>query len=225
MLSSNFTGNAVIAFLNAQGLFGTTGGRYFTNAVDTRTQGVDLNLRYRWQFESAGRLTATAGINVNDTKVTRIAPTPPQLAAIGMTTPIFDILESVRMEEGQPKNIINLALTHDFRKWTTTLRTVRYGEVSAVASGADGWTPARIAATTPGFKVRFAPAIPGSPAGNQAVIQDFEAKWITDLDVAFRITPRLTVAVGTNNLFNVYPTKNIASTPAFLGNDNAGAFP
>lgn len=225
VLSSNFTGNAVIAFLNTQGLFGTTGGRYFTNAVNTRTQGVDLNLRYRLELESAGRLTATAGININDTKVTRVANTPPQLAAIGVTTPIFDILELVRMEEGQPKNIFNLALTHDFRKWTTTLRTVRYGEVSAVASGADGWTAARIAATTPGYKVRFAPAIPGSPAGNQAVIQDFEAKWITDLDVTYRITRKLSVAVGANNLFNVYPTKNIASTPVFLGNDNAGVFP
>lgn len=225
VLSSNFTGNAVIAFLNAQGLFGTTGGRYFTNAVDTRTQGVDLNLHYRFDFETAGRLTATAGINFNDTKVTRFAATPPQLAAIGVTTPLFDVLELVRMEEGQPKNIFNLALTHDFKKWTTTLRNVRYGEVVAVASGADGWSQARIDATTPGYKVKFADAVPGSPAGNRAVIQSFKAKWITDLDIAYHITRKLTVSVGANNLFDIYPTKNIASTPAFLGNDNAGVFP
>lgn len=225
VLSSNFTGNAVIAFLNSQGLFGTTGGRYFTNAVNTRTQGVDLNVHYRLDFENAGRLTATAGINFNDTKVTRFAATPPQLAAIGVTTPLFDVMELVRMEDGQPKNIFNFTLVHDFKKFTTTLRNVRYGEVSAVASGVDGWTQPRIDAITPGFKVRLASPIPGSPVGNQVVVQDFEAKWITDLDLAYHVTKKLTVAIGANNLFNIYPTKNVASIPTYLGNDNAGVFP
>lgn len=225
VLSSNFTGAAVINFLNAQGLFGTTGGRYFTNAVDTRTQGVDLNTRYRFNFATAGSLTATAGININDTKVTHFASTPPQLAAIGVTTPLFDILELVRMEEGQPKNIINVALTYDWKKWSVMLRNVRYGEVAAVATGADGWSQARIDALTPGYKVRLSPPIPGSPAGNQVVTQTFDAKWITDLDLTYRITRKLSVAIGANNLFAVYPTKNIASTSAFLGADNAGIFP
>ncbi len=36
----------------------------------------------------------------------------------------------------------------------------------------------------------------------------FSAKWITDLDAAYDLTKHLTVALGANNLFNVYPDKN-----------------
>src|SRR5690606_22148496 len=35
-LSSNLTGNAVRALLESRGIFGLNGGRYFTNAIDTR---------------------------------------------------------------------------------------------------------------------------------------------------------------------------------------------
>ncbi|AZC16855.1 TonB-dependent siderophore receptor [Pseudomonas sp. CMR5c] len=35
----------------------------------------------------------------------------------------------------------------------------------------------------------------------------YSAKWITDLDVAYDVTQNLTVAVGANNLFDVYPDK------------------
>jgi iron complex outermembrane receptor protein len=38
--------------------------------------------------------------------------------------------------------------------------------------------------------------------------RDFKAKWITDLDVAYKLTPSVTVALGANNLLNVFPTKN-----------------
>ena len=37
VLSENLIGAAVTSFLEAHGIFGVTGGRYFTNAVDTRT--------------------------------------------------------------------------------------------------------------------------------------------------------------------------------------------
>jgi iron complex outermembrane receptor protein len=36
----------------------------------------------------------------------------------------------------------------------------------------------------------------------------FSAKWITDIDAAYDLTDHLTVALGANNLFNVYPDKN-----------------
>ncbi len=35
----------------------------------------------------------------------------------------------------------------------------------------------------------------------------YSAKWITDLDVAYDVTDNLTVALGANNLFDVYPDK------------------
>lgn len=225
VLSSNFTGAAVQAFLIANGQGQASGGRYFTNAVDTTTKGVDLNFRYTLGTEGYGKYVFTAGANFNETEITRFSPTPPQLAAIGVTTPLFDIEQLTRIETGQPKNTINLGVNWSREKWSINLRNVRYGEVESLASGVDGWTAARIAALTPGYSVRFADPIPGSAAGNQVVIQKFDPKWITDLDVTYRHTKNLSLSVGANNLFDIYPTKNVASTAAYQGSDNVGIFP
>ncbi|GAB7529450.1 TonB-dependent receptor [Pseudomonas sp. 3A(2025)] len=45
-------------------------------------------------------------------------------------------------------------------------------------------------------------------ATNPATDQHYSAKWLTDLDIAYAITPRVTLALGANNLFNVYPDKS-----------------
>lgn len=225
VLSSNFTGVAVSNFLVAQGLPAVGGGRYFTNGVDTTTEGVDVTLRYKLDLKKDGKVTFTASGNSNKTKVTRFKPTPPQLAAIGITTPLFDLTEKTRMEKGQPRNSVNLIVNYDVKDWSFMLRNVRYGEVSAVAF--TGASQALIDALTPGYKVAFADTVPAG--ANKQVIQTFEAKWITDLDVTYRFNKQLTASVGVNNLFNVYPTENIRSKVvggvAFSGSDNVGIFP
>jgi iron complex outermembrane receptor protein len=41
----------------------------------------------------------------------------------------------------------------------------------------------------------------------------FDPKWITDLDITYLLTSRLSVSVGANNLFNIYPRRQ---SPAFI---------
>jgi iron complex outermembrane recepter protein len=229
VLSSNYTGTAVTNFLVARGLPAVGGGRYFTNAVDTRTSGVDLTARYVLKTNDTGKFTFTAGANVNETKITKYKPTPPQLAALGITTPLFDLTEQTRMAKGQPRDNINVMITYDLKNWSFMLRNVRYGRVSGVAFTNE--TAAQIAALTPGYDVSFADTVPVSTANpaNKQVIQTFEAKWITDLDITWRFSKQFSVSVGANNLFDVYPTQNIRSRvvngAAFTGSDNVGIFP
>ena len=230
VLSSNYTGAAVTNFLTSQGLPAVGGGRYFTNAVDTKTEGLDVTLRYKLNLKEAGKVTLTGSANVGSTKVTKFKPTPPQLAALGITTPLFDLTEKVRMEKGQPRNVLNFIANYEINKFTFQLREVRYGEVSAVALGNNGGiNQANQDALLGGYKVQLVDPVPGSAAGNKQVIQTFDAKWITDLDVSYRFNKQLTVSVGANNLFNIYPTENIRSKvvngTAFTGSDNVGIFP
>jgi iron complex outermembrane recepter protein len=225
VLSSNFSGGPIGPFLAANGQGQANGGRYFTNAVDTETKGVDINLRYTWEPEGLGKLTATAGVNFNQTDATRISATPSQLTALGVVTPLFDIVEKVRMEDGQPKNVFNIGLNWVFNDFTVFLRNVRYGAVSAAQSDASGWIAARNAALSPGFDIELVSPAPGAPAGNMVPVQTFSAKWLTDLDVTYRYDDRTTFSLGANNLFDVYPDQNIASTSQWLGSDNAGIFP
>lgn len=84
--------------------------RYFSNTADTRTTGVDASARYVWQWEGGDRLTATLGYNRNKTELTRVASTPEQLLALGVRTPLFDITERTRVEKGQPRDNLTLAL-------------------------------------------------------------------------------------------------------------------
>ena len=225
VLSSNFIGAPVVNFLVSRGLPAVGGGRFFTNAVDTKTEGVDVTLRYALKLDNAGKLTLTASGNSNKTNVSKFKPTPSQLAALGITTPLFDLTEKIRMEKGQPRNTINLIANYDVGAWSFMLRNVRYGEVSTVAF--TGATQAQIDALTPGYNVAFADTVPAG--ANKQVIQTFDAKWITDLDVTYRVSKQLKVSLGMNNLFNVYPTENIRSKvvggAAFSGSDNVGIFP
>jgi iron complex outermembrane receptor protein len=230
VLSSNYTGAAVTNFLTSQGLPAVGGGRYFTNAVDTKTEGADVTLRYKLNLKEAGKLTLTGSANFGSTKVTKFKPTPPQLAALGITTPLFDLTEKIRMEKGQPKNVLNFIANYEIKKFSFQLREVRYGEVSAVALGNNGGiNQANQNALLGGYKVQLVDPVAGSAAGNKQVIQSFAAKWITDLDVTYRVTKQFTVSVGANNLFNVYPSENIRSKvvngTAFTGSDNVGIFP
>ncbi len=128
VLSGNFTDVSVRNFLAANGFPGVGGGRYFTNAIDTKTKGVDVILGYGTSFGKATSLRVTAGYNANTTKVTRISNTPPVLAAFQST--LFDRVEQARIEAGQPKNNLNLMGVLSVNRATVTLRTQRFGEVT-----------------------------------------------------------------------------------------------
>jgi len=229
VLSSNFTGAPVIALLATQGITGIGGGRYFTNAVDTTTEGLDISGRYTWKTTDAGKFILTAGYNHNKTKADKVKQAPANLAAI-TTTPLFDLTETIRLEKGQPRDNFNLSGTWEIGKFSILAREVRYGEVSAVPFTSA--TQAQIDALTPGYKVEFRPAVPGSVGGtttNQQIIQTFGAKWLTDLDVTYHYDKNVTFSIGANNLFDVYPDQNIRSKVvngvAFNGSDNVGIFP
>jgi iron complex outermembrane receptor protein len=229
VLSSNFTGTAVINLLASQGITGIGGGRYFTNAVDTETKGFDVSGRYTWKTDALGKFTFTAGYNNNKTKATKIKQANATLAAI-TTTPLFDLTETIRLERGQPRDNVNLSVLWDVDQWSFMVRNVRYGEVSAVQSASAN--AAQIAALTPGYDVELRPAVPGTVGGtttNQQIIQTFGAKWLTDLDVSYRLTKNITLSAGANNVFDVYPDENIRSRivngTAFNGFDNVGIFP
>jgi iron complex outermembrane receptor protein len=229
VLSSNFTGASVIALLATQGITGIGGGRYFTNAVDTTTQGVDISGRYVWKTTDAGKFTFTAGYNHNTTKADKVKQAPANLAAI-TTTPLFDLTETIRLEKGQPRDNLNLSATWEIGKFSILTREVRYGEVSTVQFASA--TQAQIDALTPGYDVELRPAVPGTVGGtttNQQIIQNFGAKWLTDLDVTYHYNKNITVSIGANNLFDVYPDQNIRSKVvngvAFNGADNVGIFP
>jgi iron complex outermembrane receptor protein len=225
-ISSTFQDVRVTNLLAAAGNSGIGGASYLTNAVDTNTVGVDFTAQYILDLAEKGVLTITGGANYNHTTFDRIAPTPESLLALGITTPLFDLTQQIRFTNSSPRDKYLLGLDWMWNRFHVTLNNIRYGKVESVAFAS--LTPARIDAVTPGFDIRLAPTDPAS--ANSQVIQSFSAKIITDLELGYQVTDNLTLSVGVNNLFDVYPDKNIASTVASVaagtnGSDNAGIFP
>ncbi len=132
-LSENLTSTAVRNFLQANGFPGVGGGRYFTNAIDTTTQGVDAIGTYSWQLESSS-LDLTVGYNYNSTDIDRIAPNPAALTAIDPTAVRFGRVELGRFEVGSPKDKVLLGGTWNVGAFAFSATGTRYGEFTVLNS-------------------------------------------------------------------------------------------
>jgi iron complex outermembrane receptor protein len=183
VLSGNFTGGALASLLSE---FGAGSARYFTNAVDTRTRGVDVIANYHRGLGSVGDLRLQAAYNRTKTKLLRISPTPPELAQIlnqtQFTNILFNDTEVRRFTCGQPED--NLRLVADWKKssWGGTIRQSRYGDYCSIEDRT-----------------------------SDGIAQSFHADWVTDLELAYS-RPRFTIGLGSQNLFNKFPDKNILAT-------------
>lgn len=225
-ISTNFQDARVTSLLATNGFPGIGAAAFITNAVDTTTEGIDVTARYRARLSDVDTITATLAGNYNKSTFDRIAGTPQPLAALGITTPLFDLTQQVRFTDSQPRDKITLDLNYSRGPFSIALTNTRYGRVSTVAL--TNRTPAQIAALTSGYDVRLVPSL-GS-ATNSDIVQTFRAKILTDLQVSLRASEQLTFSAGANNIFDIYPDENIGSTVASVaagvnGSDNAGTLP
>lgn len=224
-ISSQFQDARITTLLARNGFPGISAVSYLTNAVDTVTRGIDVTANAHFPF-ATGRLTASFAANLNRTRLTRIAGTPAPLAALGITTPLFDLTQQVRLTDSQPRDKLLLSLAYHSGPTTIRLTNTRYGKVSAVAL--TGRTPAQVAALIPGHDVRLVPVSPTS--ANMDIVQTFGARVLTDIEASYRLTRAITLTAGISNLLDVYPARNLASTPSSVaagtnGSDNAGTLP
>jgi iron complex outermembrane recepter protein len=128
VLSENLTGTGVTAFLAARGFAGVTGGRYFTNAIDTTTEGADLITRYQYDAPGDwGQLTTTVAYNYNKTEIDRIQDNPPQLTAAGLALQRIGRVEIGRITEAPPRSKLILGQDWYLGDYSVRLNATRYG--------------------------------------------------------------------------------------------------
>ncbi|PBJ83529.1 TonB-dependent receptor [Lysobacteraceae bacterium NML93-0399] len=132
-LSANLTSAPVRNYLQANGFAGVGGGRYFTNAIDTTTRGVDLVGTYGWALDNS-RLDLTLGYNYNKTTIDRVAENPASLAAIDPAAVRFDRVERGRFEVGAPRDKVLIGGTWTIGGFEATANATRYGEFSVLGS-------------------------------------------------------------------------------------------
>ena len=122
-LTENLQGSDVVAILTRAGV-NCTSARFFINGIDTRTEGLDIVGSYRMPDFGAGKLTFTAGFNLNRNKITD------RRTFSGFTAArLFARSESFRLTDGQPSNKLNLGLDWELGRFAMTARANRYGKV------------------------------------------------------------------------------------------------
>src|SRR6186713_98029 len=101
---------------------------FFTNAIDTRTQGIDAVISFTDKLGN-GQFALTGAANFNKTNVqgeARVSTiTDPTLQAR-----LFARDEEGRVEEAQPRHKISINLTYKFSKWTFNVRSTNFGKVA-----------------------------------------------------------------------------------------------
>jgi iron complex outermembrane recepter protein len=187
VLSENLTQANVRAYLTSLGFTGVGGGRFFINGVDTTTHGVDVAVTYPFET-GAGRLNMSLAGNFNSTSVDRV-PQTSQLAALNPAPVLFDRVNVLTFEDGDPANKVAAVATWSSSQWGATVRATRYGDV-----------------LSPGTATTFATIAMNLPA-NDVVLQ---ARTLVDLEGRVTLAERFKLALGAENVFDEYPTANPA---------------
>jgi iron complex outermembrane receptor protein len=173
VLSGNFTAPPIAVLLAP---FGANSARFFTNAIDTRTNGVDVTANHRITLGAGGELQLYAGYNNTLTELVGTIATPPQL--VEYASVLFDRIEQRRLECGQPRDNVRLGGAWVGRSLGASINAARFGEFCSFTL-------------------------------NPADDQDFSPKWLTDVEVSYRVSGYL-LGVGAQNLFDVFPDRNTA---------------
>jgi len=145
----------------------------FTNGVDTRTRGVEATATYASDFGDMGRVDWSLGVNYNKTDITKISSLPAAVYNAGFgQTDLLSTNAKDALQTATPR-VKSIANA----LWTkgalsVNLRGTVYGATSQHIQGD------RIYATSIGTTAIF------------------------DLNVGYKLTPKIRFDVGSNNLFN-----------------------
>ncbi|CAN5391464.1 TonB-dependent receptor [soil metagenome] len=129
-LSESLSGPAVTAILQRAGITNASQARFFTNAVDTQTQGFEATGNWRARIGGEGRLSLTVGYAAFDTdprnlRSNPVVPALPLLAAASLNT----------LADAEPRNKLTLSADLQVGRWSITADAARFGRYKAAPVG------------------------------------------------------------------------------------------
>ncbi|MFN0181693.1 MAG: TonB-dependent receptor domain-containing protein [Gemmatimonadales bacterium] len=131
LLGATFDGTSdpvVAQILADSGVTSIVGVQFPTNALDTKTQGIDLTAEYRLPA-AGGVLDLFGAFNYTKNKITRIAPLPAILRGTGtIYTSALDDVTINAIERNRPDRRINLSATYSVGRFHALGRASHYGK-------------------------------------------------------------------------------------------------
>ncbi|HXL09817.1 MAG TPA: TonB-dependent receptor, partial [Gemmatimonadales bacterium] len=134
MLSATFDESATLAYLASHGEPGFGGVQYFTNGLDTRTQGVDVTANLRVSNVGPGALDWTAAVNWTKNEITRVDPVPAVLQGTGEPG-LIDSVTWIGITEERPDWRGTLTGQYSVSRLHALARASYYGKFSSAQPG------------------------------------------------------------------------------------------
>jgi iron complex outermembrane receptor protein len=152
---------------------------YLTNGADTRTRGLDVNATYRVEITSTSKIIFDAAANFNKTVIQDI-----KVNRLGRA--VLNLQQIAFLTTAQPRNAQVFGGTWSNSNLSVGLHGQRYGKIFDQMTFQEG-----------------------PSAFSSSVFQPFTGKsrTLVNLAVDYRVTPKLTLSAGGNNILNTYPTK------------------
>jgi iron complex outermembrane recepter protein len=204
LLGATFDDPATLGILaGVPGFESIDGVQYFTNGLNTRTQGVDVTAGYRVPAGRSGTLDLSAGFNWTQNEIVDVDPLPQVLIDAGSTEPgLLDSVTAIGIEDERPD-------------WRGTLQAnLTLGRFSSLGRFS--------------YFGAFSSAQPGFC---DLCRENYGGKGLADAEVAYQFN-LIKLAAGVRNLFDVYPDQpsstvvvDDAGDTAKDFNDNFGTFP
>ncbi|TGE17180.1 TonB-dependent receptor [Hymenobacter elongatus] len=184
IILSGLFGTGISANLDAALFrYSTDRAQFFTNAVDTRTTGLDLVANYQHEL-GRGSFTVTAAANFNRTSIQGLN-VPANFQSLqnddDANTNYIDPRQLSLIETGSPASKVLLNLGYELGKFNVLVRNTYFGRVEYFDTNTDA---------TNDFGSYFL---------------SFAPRTVTDLIVGYKPLKSLGLTAGVNNLFNVFP--------------------
>ncbi|WPO90165.1 TonB-dependent receptor plug domain-containing protein [Chryseobacterium sp. HR92] len=168
---------------------GINAAQFFTNAIDTETKGLDVVISHNARF-SGFKLDNNFAINLNKTKQVGDIHSAGLLQSPQLEKVYFSEKSRVYLEEAVPRVKASLSHTLSWKSATFYLRNTYFGKVT----GADIID------------------VNGDGIIDFNEHQQIGDKIITDISAAYQFTKYVGLTLGVNNLFDIYPTKNLTAS-------------
>ncbi|HTL08877.1 MAG TPA: TonB-dependent receptor [Chitinophagaceae bacterium] len=210
VLTNNFTGGTDTALTRLLKENGATTANFFTNAIDTKSRGLELVLQYHRTFRGQHQFRITGAATFIKNEVKKGADGKPIIKASdvllrsGQLGNYFNREDQSRIEVANPTVKANLSLSYNHKGLAVLCRLAYFGKVTYLDPGIDPSNPAS-------FPVN---AFTGQ---KETLDQVFSPKTITDLSVSYNLTRSFTLTAGANNLFDVYQDEQTHSGNVSLG--------
>lgn len=150
--------------------------RFFTNAIDTRTYGVDFVANFE-ERALGGQYNLTLAYSYAKTDIVSFTETPDQLLALDPSLRLIGVEEINTIEEASPRSKLIVTNTWENGDWRLLGRVSYYGSTVRVFNFGGGFEPR----------------------------QKYGAEISVDAEVEFKLNQSASLAIGGQNLLDNYP--------------------